>query len=206
MREHSTGDWLRHRLLELRRRRGLSQTGLSKRLADAGVTLHPTAITKIERGARAVTIEEVLALAYVLNVSPTNLILPTDDDLAPVKITPKIEHQAEWVRDWIAGVGPLPADDSEADYRAREDEYLSAAPVHEQRAVRAALHPLMIEIEGLKVLAREAVLAAQGEEPDDRTISPTAMAEAMRDAAARISTYTELLGKGTMKGGRRAQH
>lgn len=198
MRQNSTGDRLRRRLTEVRKRRGLSQADLSGRLSDVGVTVHPTAVAKIERGTRAVTIDEVLALAYVLGVSPTNLLLPTGD-ADPVEVTPRVSELAIWVRDWIAGEGPLPsqAGGSESERRHATDDYFREAPEREQLNRQVAMHPLMLTLNGeLGTFARDGILLTQGARGSIEprvAIEPHLLAAALRDSAHKVSTYVELL-------------
>jgi transcriptional regulator with XRE-family HTH domain len=192
MSQDSTGDRLRRRLVEIRKRRGLSQADLSAALDEVGVRLHPTAIAKIESGKRAVTIDEVLALACVLNMSPLDLLLPLDP-MTPVEITPRVAYGAAWVRDWIKGVGPLPRATTEAEYRADEIAYFAEASEWDQRVHRAAMDPIMLAIRvELESSARDAVLTAQGVAPRD-DIRPAVVATALRNAAARVAQYAELL-------------
>lgn len=63
-----------------RRAKGWSQERLSKELTSAGMPMHQSAISKIERpangGRRAVTVDEALALARVLDLTLAELVLP----------------------------------------------------------------------------------------------------------------------------------
>ncbi|MBA2640482.1 MAG: helix-turn-helix transcriptional regulator [Nocardioidaceae bacterium] len=195
MRQDSTGDRLRRRLREIRNRRGLNQADVSAQLGAVGVTLHPTAVAKIEKGTRAVTIDEVLALAYVLRVSPIHLLLPTDDH-AQVEVTPTVSEAARWVRGWIGGQCVLPSQvgpDEDA-YRRAEDDYFREAPEREQRARQVGMHPLMLSINGeLGTFAREAVLMSQGRATGGGVGDPALLADALREGARRVAAYAELL-------------
>jgi transcriptional regulator with XRE-family HTH domain len=83
-----------------RQARGLTQQGLAERLSVLGRGLHPTAISRIEQGDRAVTVDELFALAVALNVSPMALIAP-DSGVTPV--VGEERRSAEEVRAWISG-------------------------------------------------------------------------------------------------------
>jgi len=69
------------RVKELRTRRGWSAERLAKACADAGMPeLNRSVIANIEsRRRKQVSIEEALTLAYVLDVAPVHLIVPTED-------------------------------------------------------------------------------------------------------------------------------
>lgn len=69
------------RLLETRRAAGLSQTELARR-----VGLDPTAITKIEKRSRSIRLNEAVALANALATTVDELIRPTIDRQAVVRL------------------------------------------------------------------------------------------------------------------------
>jgi transcriptional regulator with XRE-family HTH domain len=59
-----------NKLRELREERGLSQSQLAAALADKhGITLDPTAITRLEGGSRSVRLDEAVAIADVLRAT-----------------------------------------------------------------------------------------------------------------------------------------
>ena len=62
------------RIREARERRGLSQAAVSQQLAALGVTLHQTAVTRVESGRRPLSVVELLALADVLGVETDDLL------------------------------------------------------------------------------------------------------------------------------------
>lgn len=73
---------LGRRLKEVRDRRGLSQARLAEVVEQAtGLKLDPTAITRIERGDRAVRLNEAVALSVVLGLSLDELIAPHPGNL-----------------------------------------------------------------------------------------------------------------------------
>lgn len=85
-------------VLRLRHARGLSTYALSDRLSKAGKSIAPSALSKVERGQRQVSVDELMTLAAVLDVSPSALLLPLEDDPA--------------VRVEITGVGPVAANEA----------------------------------------------------------------------------------------------
>lgn len=63
---------------------GISTTALSTLLTDQGRGISATGITKIEGLARKVDVDDLVALAYVLAVSPIDL-------LSPAPVCPRCE-------------------------------------------------------------------------------------------------------------------
>jgi transcriptional regulator with XRE-family HTH domain len=63
-------------ITRLRESGGLQYTGLSARLAELGWSLSPVALRRIEQGDRRVTVDDLVALAVALEVSPETLLMP----------------------------------------------------------------------------------------------------------------------------------
>lgn len=166
---------LAQRVRQLRDTRGLSQSKLAALLDTYGVSLTREQLANLEAGRRqSVTVEQVFALAYALNCSPTDLLTPADSGEL-MRIGDQ-EVRAQQVRTWMHGGGPLPLpidalDDVEnaAEFtREREREFHAAKPAEEyrrwqasgHRAVKAAQSIVgdleMIEAEGLEEVAWDA--------------------------------------------------
>jgi len=97
-------------LRRIRAIRGLTTYQLSERLAAIGHTLRPTGITYIEAGTRRVDVDDLVALAAVLNCSPNRLIMP--DGLAAcaagdVKLAGSITAHPLDAWAWAIGERPL---------------------------------------------------------------------------------------------------
>jgi transcriptional regulator with XRE-family HTH domain len=115
-------------LLRLRRKSGLTAAELSRRLASLGQPIVETGIIKIEKGDRRVDVDDLIALAAALDVSPSELLLPElkfGTATSTVAVTP---HQDASVREmwaWATGEVPLGRKPvSISDSRdAREDEW-----------------------------------------------------------------------------------
>lgn len=74
------GDIFARRLRQEREHRGFSQAELARRVASVlGTNVDPTAVTRIEQQARAVRLDEAVAMASALEV-PLNLLLVEDPD------------------------------------------------------------------------------------------------------------------------------
>jgi len=96
----------------LRIARGLSTYDVVRKLDAAGWPMQPTAITRIESGNRNVSVDDLVALAAVLGVSPGTLLMPeTQAPLAPLHAPAEIlpglvvSLGAAWA--WTVGEAPL---------------------------------------------------------------------------------------------------
>jgi transcriptional regulator with XRE-family HTH domain len=91
----------------LRGRRGLSVRTLSARLGGLGHPILPSGITKIENGSRRVDVEDLLALAVALDVSPVTLLMPHEPTDEGVALTPAVTASAQAAWRWAVGEQPL---------------------------------------------------------------------------------------------------
>jgi transcriptional regulator with XRE-family HTH domain len=100
------------RVRELRERRRLTGTKLAEGMTKAGLKWDRATVAKLETGRRqSLTLEEVLALAAVLNVAPVHLLIPVDSDQEPYPVTSATSVPSGVVREWIRGKSPLPGSD-----------------------------------------------------------------------------------------------
>lgn len=103
------------RVRELREGRGWSTSDLAARCAFAGMpSLNRAVLANIELGRRArVSIDEILVLAYVLDVAPLHLFIPVDDEKTPsVRATAQLCVPPHVMRRWVRGWLPLPGQKS----------------------------------------------------------------------------------------------
>ncbi|WP_051820671.1 helix-turn-helix domain-containing protein [Streptomyces flavochromogenes] len=92
----------------LRELRGHSTYDLSRLLEAAGRPIAPSAIAKLERGERRVDVGDLTALAAVLRVNPSALMLPLTDSAAEtVELTGVGAVSAEAAWDWMDGEMPI---------------------------------------------------------------------------------------------------
>jgi transcriptional regulator with XRE-family HTH domain len=101
----------RSRLREVRRLKGWTQQELADALARAGLDLSAFAITRIETGNRGVSLDQAIAMAAVLGVSPLHMIVPLEDER--VQLAPQLTVTTAEARAWLRGQRPL----QEADER-----------------------------------------------------------------------------------------
>lgn len=104
-----TGDRVAANVRELRRRQELSLEELSQRLEDLERPIGMKTLSKLELGGRRVTVDDLVALALVLDVNPNALLLPAlpPDDETP--LTGAVA--APWWRVWEWATGERPLDD-----------------------------------------------------------------------------------------------
>lgn len=121
----------------LRKLRGLSQAQLALRLTKIGRPMLDTAVSKMERGSRRIDVDDLVALAIALNVSPVAILMPATADLEKVSLTDtfSVSSQVAWL--WAAGDAQAsdflldpPGEHSEEEHNAywnARQEYLSAS-------------------------------------------------------------------------------
>lgn len=93
-------------LKQLRHAAGMSTYDLAAALADIGWPIHAVSISRTETGQRRLTVDDVAALAVVLDTSPIRLMLgdaePPDGE---VDITPTVTRtRARAWADWAEGL------------------------------------------------------------------------------------------------------
>lgn len=108
------GELFGRQLRAERNRRGITLSELATDLAGIGIGLDRTALGRLERsdqtppgrrGAKAVTAEEVLGIAYVLGVSPLTLLAPAPGEDVRVRLHTAV-HDGDDFRAWLRGDVP----------------------------------------------------------------------------------------------------
>ncbi|MDX2515458.1 helix-turn-helix transcriptional regulator [Streptomyces stelliscabiei] len=103
-----TGKTVAENLTKFRKIRGYSTRQLSAALDRVGRSVSPSGISRMEKADRHVTADELMALAAVLNVSPSALLLPLEDSPdKTVEITGVGTTPADVAWDWLDGNRPL---------------------------------------------------------------------------------------------------
>lgn len=103
-----TAETVARNVKRVREARGLTIYGLSGALEKAGRPITASAVAKIERQQRQVTVDDLAALAAVLRVNPSALLLPLKDGPAEtVEVTGAGTVSAETAWDWADGFQPL---------------------------------------------------------------------------------------------------
>lgn len=102
-----TGRTVADNLARLRKVRGYSTRQLAAELERKGRSVSASGITRMEKGDRVVTADELVAFAAVFGVSPVSLLLPlTTTAETPVEITGAGTVDA--LRAWEWGIGRIP--------------------------------------------------------------------------------------------------
>jgi 8-oxo-dGTP diphosphatase len=119
-------------LTQLREDRKLTYRGLSDRLEKLGRPIPTLGLSRIEKGNRRVDVDDLVALAVALEVSPGALLLPPDpgipDEDDEVELTANLRLSGFAARQWMAGHDALPDHDviswprSAFHWRVREAE------------------------------------------------------------------------------------
>jgi transcriptional regulator with XRE-family HTH domain len=100
----ATGRQAAANLLRLRKVRGYSVRKLSALLAEAGRHVSPSGITWMEHGQRRIDVDDLVALAAVLNVAPSAFLLPLiDNPMERLEITGAGHIPADEAWDWLDG-------------------------------------------------------------------------------------------------------
>src|SRR5262249_18530336 len=105
----------RVRVRQFRQERKWTQRELADRVAAFGIpNWDDTTVAEIERpGGRGLDVDELLALAFALGVSPLVLLLPADDSpvrLSPNTVTGSPANAAAWIRGDLPMGGTRPGE------------------------------------------------------------------------------------------------
>lgn len=132
------------RVRELRKRHGWSAERLAGEMKAVGIPWERMVVTKLETNRRSsVTLEELLALAYVLDVAPVHLLVPVNGD-EPYEPIPGLPVRLDLARKWIRGQHPIgdvdlriygsevPAEEFQADDQGRINSAVGEAQMAER--------------------------------------------------------------------------
>ncbi|MFG2330166.1 helix-turn-helix domain-containing protein [Streptomyces sp. NPDC048604] len=127
----ATGRTVAANVRRLRELRGLSTYELARKLKEADRPIAPSALAKVERGERRVDVGDLMALAVVLGVSPTALLLPPNArGEAEVTGAGSVSGYDAWMWAWCQSPLRMPADeDSEEGMRAVREFELVSRPI-----------------------------------------------------------------------------
>lgn len=114
-----TGEIVRANVLRLRKQQGLALRDVADRLKEIGHPMAHNTVNEIERGARRVDTDDLVALAAALGTSPAMLLMPTaepDQDAVITGHRGKLACGRAW--EWITGQRPASDDVTGADLLA----------------------------------------------------------------------------------------
>lgn len=118
--ELSVRDVVSHRVQELRKRRGLTGQKLADRCKEIGAA-HITRdfVTSLETRRRGISADDVIVLAYALDVAPLALLGLSEQRREAVSVTPSVVvGDGEQWRNWLVGDAALEGSDSRLYYGA----------------------------------------------------------------------------------------
>lgn len=141
----------------VRERRGLTQAQLAALMGTVGRPMVPTAMAKIEAGDRRVDVDDLVAFALVLNVSPPRLLVSVEDLDEVVWLAPARDTPAWTAWQWATGQHALSVDHEDirgAEVQRRELDYMAERPTW-LRSLES--HPLMQAIRHLQWAATRAI-------------------------------------------------
>ncbi|MDJ0315073.1 helix-turn-helix transcriptional regulator [Arthrobacter sp. H35-D1] len=90
----------RENLKRIREEKDITWTVLSNMLAKEGRKIPPISIRRAEEGERRLDVDDLMALAFVLDVSPNELLLPAKDFSGVVEVTGPGERSNAEVWAW----------------------------------------------------------------------------------------------------------
>jgi transcriptional regulator with XRE-family HTH domain len=105
-----TGETVRANIKRLRKTQGLTLRDLSDRLEQAVRPMGHNTISEIERGARRVDVDDLMALAAALGVSPVVLLMPPTNDADETTDTTVGEVSGLRLWRWLTAEQPLSGD------------------------------------------------------------------------------------------------
>ena len=106
----ATAETVSANVQRLRTKQNLGLRGLSKKLSEVGRPLTHSAVDQIEKGTRRVDVDDLMALAVALGVSPIALLMPPaeqPEDLVAVTGAAEPTY-ADRLWDWLCALEPLP--------------------------------------------------------------------------------------------------
>lgn len=107
----------------LRHERGLDLRTLAEHLAEEGRPISLAQLSKLELGQRRVDVDDLVALAVVLNVPPSALLMPEPPSQGEEQtVTLTAHRQVDWRRAWQWMCGDRWLDDAMAPDRDAEDQ------------------------------------------------------------------------------------
>ncbi|MEU8327121.1 helix-turn-helix domain-containing protein [Micromonospora sp. NPDC048839] len=146
------GEAVQANLKRLRLDRGFNFKQVSDRLSAIGRPIPVLGLSRIERGARRVDADDLVALAIVLEVAPVTLLMPPADDVesppdVPLAPGVTVTWQAAWR--WALGEQPLMEVGERANRRdSRVAAFIAANRPHEDTPISEAARALTARASG----------------------------------------------------------
>lgn len=166
-----TAERVAENIKEFRKARQLDQKGLSEALKRLGRPMLPTVVSKVERQERRIDVDDLVAFALALKVSPAALLLPREWNDEPVDLTPdfSLPTRTAWLwmegrspaNDWATGPDGADLDDEkEQAYLTEREEYELLTHPAERR--RSAQRPANRAADTVSAMVGRLVNAVEG--------------------------------------------
>lgn len=107
-----TGHTVATNIARFRGLRGLRLAGLSERMTTVGRPMSVTTLSAIENGDRRADVDDLVAIAAALNISPAAMLMPAVADpyeVAGATVGPTGAPEAGQLWDWLTATAPLDA-------------------------------------------------------------------------------------------------
>jgi len=116
-----------HTVRRFRKERRLGYAELSRHLAEIGRVIPPLGLRRIESGERRVDVDDLVSLAFVFDVSPLALLLPTEAS----SLTSQVDtYSLEQIWGWGEGLRPLPREAAPSPDFVRHARFLTECRPH----------------------------------------------------------------------------
>jgi transcriptional regulator with XRE-family HTH domain len=177
-------------LRRIRQRKGMSTAQLSRRLRELGQPIPDTGITKIEKGVRRVDVDDLVALAVALEVTPNALLLPEMDTphiASAFYLTPR-EEEGRPGDLWAWATGELPLGSAGASAASSEKDRTEEAGFVSQNRP----HHLSWPGSYVQRMAEQAEDILEGQAGEDRIAANAALGVAVFNALEAGLTTAEI--------------
>lgn len=136
----------------LRDKRNLTFAELSRKLDDLGRPIPPLGLRRIEAGDRRIDVDDLVALALALEVSPLALLLPGVASDTPAAVVPGGDEYGP-ARIWEWGIGKWPLSGDEVTFvrdshPARWAKMMAARDTGDETTLKLSAHTIQHSIEG----------------------------------------------------------
>ncbi|MFE4229428.1 helix-turn-helix domain-containing protein [Arthrobacter sp. NPDC056886] len=144
--EGATGRQVRENIKRIREARDMSWAQMSRFLERAGRPIAALGLRRIEDGSRRADVDDLMAIAIVLDVTPNDLLLPPAGSGAG-DVTGMVSRDADLIWAWAGGRAQLDSEEPWAGFRSgRTDDPLASTEVR-----------LVLSKEDFKLAIREAL-------------------------------------------------
>ncbi|MDP9693017.1 UNVERIFIED_ORG: transcriptional regulator with XRE-family HTH domain [Arthrobacter globiformis] len=113
----ATGLTIRENIKRIREGRDMSWAQMSRFLERAGRPIAPLGLRRIEDGSRRVDVDDLMAIAVVLDVTPNDLLLPQAGS-GMAEVTGMSHRDADELWAWAGGRAQLDSDEPWAGFRS----------------------------------------------------------------------------------------